>query len=296
MPMQELYQVVVDNLLDGIVMVDLDKNIMVWNDAAQRITGYTFDEVAVNNYMADLLDVMILPDSIVFHGHPIHTRTKDEFKRFTELIICHKKGYKVPVVVKSMPVYSGRDIVGSMAVFTDNNQLQKRDLFNSLTKQVMTDPLTGLPNRRYIESILPERLEERQRYGGHCCVLFINLDDFSQYNKTYGRNTSDDMLVRLANNFKASLRNTDVIGRWADEEFLGIFEVKSFDQLQMLTQKVKKLITSSKISVNKDQLGVTGSIGVTMAHNGDTPKQLINRSIALMHVSKISGKNCVTIG
>lgn len=295
---QELYQVVINNLSDGIYLVDKEKNVLIWNDAAEKITGYAQEEMISQSCGIHILDHIDRTGApLIGHGCPISATLRDGRQRINELFLRHKRGYRVPVLLKTVPIMENDEVTSVMAVFTDNSvHVQQNDLVSSLTKLVMTDQLTGLSNRRHTETILETKLEDFRLYGVKFSVLFMNLDDFAECNSKYGYEIGNRMLITLADSFRRTIRDTDFVGRWAGEEFIGIFETKSALHLKSVTEKMRVLIEQTQMEYMGKTIGITASIGATMACSSDGSKGLIERANSLMHVSKISGKNCVTIG
>lgn len=294
----ELYQVVINNLSDGIYLVDKDRDILVWNDTAEKITGYTQEDMLHQGGGVSVLDHIDRTGApLAGHSCPIQATMRDGRQRINELYLRHKRGYRVPILLRTVPILEQDEIVAVMCVFADNSiHVQQNDLVSSLTKLVMTDQLTGLSNKRHTETMLDTRLEDFRRYGVKFSVLFINLDDFASCNANYGYEIGNRMLIELAENFRREIRDSDFVGRWAGEEFVGIFETKSSEHLKVVTEKVRALVEQTRMEYKARTVNLTASIGATMACSGDNSKQLLERAISLMHVSKISGKNCATIG
>lgn len=294
----DLYKIAIDGLSDGIYMVDKEKQILIWNTAAEKITGYLKEDMQKYSFSSDILDYMDHAGSPVTKQRcPIEGTMRDGRATSRELYIRHKRGYRVPILLKTSPIRVHDEIVGAIAVFSDNSvRVQEDNLASSLARLVMTDQLTGLSNKHHTETVLESKLDDFKRNGKKLSVLFINLDDFAQCNHDYGYEAGNQMLITLAHNFKKSFRSTDFVGRWSGDEFIGVFETKSPDHLKILTEKIRILIESTEIRCMGDTIHVTASIGATMVCMGDHARQLIDRAASLMHVSKISGKNCVTIG
>lgn len=295
-----IYQVVVNSLSDGVYMVDSEKNLLLWNETAEKITGFSQQELQEQNNPMDLLDHLDRTGAPTrLNRCPIAATLEDGQQRLNEMFIRHKHGYRVPVMLKTMPVYAGDEIVGVVATFTDRSiRVQQEDLISSLTRLALTDPLTGLSNKRHIESVLESRLEEYRRFGIQFSVMYINLDDFALCNADYGYDTGNEMLVRLAEEFRQNYRGSDMVGRWGGEEFVGVFETVSQKQLRIISEKTREMVESCILHVKAcdETVGVTASIGATMVGPDDSVEQIVDRAAALMHVSKISGKNCATIG
>lgn len=295
---QELYQVAINHLPDGIYLADRDRNVLVWNDAAEKITGYSLEELVGEGCGINILDYIDKTGTpLTGYNCPVAATLRDGRQRINELFLRHKRGYRVPVLTKTTPIYEADEIVAAMGVFTDNSvHVQQNDLVSSLSKLVMTDQLTGLSNKRHTETLLESKLEAFQLYGESFGVLFINLDDFAECNKQFGYEVGNRMLIALADNFRATTRDSDFIGRWAGEEFLGIFTTSSHEHLRSVTEKIRRLIENTYMECLGNTISITASIGATMASSDDSAKELVERAVSLMHVSKISGKNCCTIG
>lgn len=296
---QQIYRIVVNNLFDGIYLVDKEKHIIVWNDAAYRITGYSQSEMLEQEFAIDLLDYVDHTGAAIPTDFcPIHATLQDGRQRTCELFFKHKKGYRVPVIFKTAPIVENKEIVAVMAIFTNSNAHTKlrQSLMSTLSQLVMTDQLTGLPNSHYTEMLLQSRLEDFRTTGTNFGLLYISLDDFDICNETFGYEAGNEVLAALADAFAAAIRDSDFIGRWSSEEFLGCFEAKSTQHLKSLMEKIRGLVAHTQIQHQEEIVSVTASIGATMARPGDTSKGLTERAMSLMHVSKISGRNCATIG
>ena len=158
----------------------------------------------------------------------------------------------------------------------------------------MVDQLTGLANRRRIESLLEFQLIEMKRFKIKFCVVFLDIDDFSKFNNTYGHDLGDAVLKTISKSVMHSVRKTDLFGRWGGEEFIGIYEIQEDNDALIIAEKIRVLIANSQIAYNKESLSVTASIGVTAAKTDDTMDSIVKRADSLMYKSKQSGKNRVT--
>lgn len=96
---------------------------------------------------------------------------------------------------------------------------EMRQLRKQLSELALTDPLTGLPNRRQLEDILSSEVARVRRYGGQCSLAMIDVDHFKTYNDTLGHMAGDAVLRELAQVMRRHLRVTDVLARFGGEEF-----------------------------------------------------------------------------
>lgn len=92
-----------------------------------------------------------------------------------------------------------------------------------ITGEALTDPLTGLYNRRYLEDRLREELARVERYGGCFTVALIDIDDFKAYNDRFGHAHGDQVLCAVAARLRDGLRRSDLAFRYGGEEFLVLF-------------------------------------------------------------------------
>lgn len=158
----------------------------------------------------------------------------------------------------------------------------------------MYDSLTGLPNRRYLESFLEYKLSEYKRFGRQFAVLFADTDDFSCFNNEYGHETGDAILTNIANSLKKSIRSSDLVGRWGGEEFVGIYSINKEFEAPIIAEKFRQLVANTEVMYHGKPLTTSVSVGITTVQLDDTVSSIIEIADALMYKSKKNGKNQIT--
>jgi diguanylate cyclase (GGDEF)-like protein/PAS domain S-box-containing protein len=295
----ELYKSILDNMYDGVYFVDCSRKITYWNKGAERISGYQSAEV-LGKHCSDniLMHVDDKGASLCKGMCPLAKTISDRKIRETEAYLHHKKGHRVPVLIRTTPLYDGNDmVVGAVEIFSDNSsQVAVRQRAEELQKMALFDPLTGAANRRYIEMNLDTRLNELQRYGWPFGILFIDIDHFKGVNDRYGHQIGDRVLKMVAETIMSNLRPFDILGRWGGEEFLSVIVNVDKDLLYSIARRFCLLVEQSSLHLDPDTLRVTVSIGATLAHGGDTVEELVKRADGLMYLSKTSGRNQVSMG
>jgi diguanylate cyclase (GGDEF)-like protein len=166
----------------------------------------------------------------------------------------------------------------------------------SLVTMANTDPLTGLPNRRSLNSSVSSAI---QHAGPDklLAVYMLDLDGFKQVNDQYGHDVGDDLLVAVAARLKANLRNSDVVSRLGGDEFLVMsVGLKNPNQAQELGEKLLKAFREPFVlSAQTCSVGLT--IGYALAPlDGNDSRALLKRADAAMYAGKQDGKNCVRRG
>ncbi|MCS7244320.1 MAG: GGDEF and EAL domain-containing protein, partial [Candidatus Calescibacterium sp.] len=152
------------------------------------------------------------------------------------------------------------------------------------------DPLTDLPNRRYIIEQLKQLVIHSARHQRKLAVLFVDIDNFKEINDTYGHEIGDNLLKSVSQAIRYSLRPGDVVGRMGGDEFIIILDdVAKVEDIQMVC---KRIIENSKEYCNKTGLNITMSIGVSIypddSHN---PDELIRFADIAMYKAKERGKD-----
>jgi len=296
---KDSYERIIENLYDGLYFVDRDRVITYWNKGAERISGFTADEV-VGKSCADniLTHVDSQGNSLCTGMCPLAATIADGTLREAELFMHHKDGHRIPVSVR-FSTLTDRDgiIIGGVEVYTDiSNQEATKLRVKELEKLALLDNLTQLANRNYIEREIQSRFEEKKRLNVPFGILFIDIDHFKKFNDSYGHDVGDEVLKFVANTFVANTRPFDLYGRWGGEEFIGIIRNINGKELELLGNRVRILIENSYIIHENEKLYVTISIGATLVNRKDTIDSLIKRADTLLYKSKAAGRNCLTIG
>lgn len=294
------YKKIIDDLRDGLYIVDRNRRIVFWNHAAEAISGFSSQEV-VGQQCADNL-LCHVDDSgvnLCCGDCPMGAAIDSGKPHDAEIFLHHKNGHRVPVFVRITPLVDDEgNIIGAVEMFSDNSNTAANTVrLEELEKLALLDALTQLANRRYLEREIEARLEEMSRYDIPFGVLFMDIDDFKQVNDLYGHDTGDRVLKFVAGTLSANSRPFDLYGRWGGEEFVGIVRNVNPANLKHMGQRLRRLVEKSFL-VGDDgvKLRVTISIGATMALPDDTIHSLLQRADTLMYQSKRAGKNRITMG
>lgn len=297
---KDFYKDIIDNLYDGIYFVDRDRVITYWNKGAERITGYSAGQTIGRSCRDNLLNhVTANGIQLCQNNCPLSAVMEDGKVREAEVFLHHANGHRLPVIVRAAALRDeAGNIIGAIESFSNNTTaFNTRRELRELHQAVLTDPLTGIGNRRQLEGRLRAVVAEFENTPSMAGLLFMDVDHFKKINDSYGHNVGDNVLHMVANTMRYALRATDTIGRWGGEEFVAIlYDVQDRDALESAAQKLRTLVEYSRLDDNGQGLAVTISIGATLLLPGDTPELLIQRADELMYQSKRAGRNCVTMG
>jgi len=158
----------------------------------------------------------------------------------------------------------------------------------------ITDSLTGLPNRRYLEERLAEELNRSKRYDYPMSFLMIDIDDFKAYNDKNGHQAGDVALQITAHCLKGALRAADVASRYGGEEFCILLPQTAVTEAGVIADRIRHRVSTTEFPHGKSQpLGqVTISIGVsTFTKNIDSSENIIAAADRALYQAKSMGKD-----
>ncbi len=288
---------IINNLREGVVVVDSNATILFLNRAAENILGCDDQDLSKSRQCGKFI---IHTDS---EGRALCNTEFCPVKRAVsgassecDMLLMHRHGYKIPVSCKTFPLTDNSNSVFSIAqVFTDNRPvLEALDGMEEAQKMALHDVLTGLGNRGYAEIHLQRSLLELDRYDSEFATLFLDVDKFKLVNDTYGHEVGDQVLKMVAASLVGSLRSSDIVARWGGEEFLCLALRIKKERAPGLAEKLRSLIEVRRVDTALGPCGVTVSVGVTMARSEDTVESLVERVDQLMYQSKKNGRNRVT--
>lgn len=164
-----------------------------------------------------------------------------------------------------------------------------RKLFTKAT----TDGLTGIYNRRFFMEQFNFLLLNGKRYKQDLGFIILDIDDFKNINDTYGHICGDETLIAFANCLKASLRQTDIVGRFGGEEFVCLLPNITKNGFFMVLHKLLYNIRNLEITFEDKKLRVTSSIGAINCLNKDDVDSIIKEADDLLYKAKTTGKNRV---
>ncbi len=175
-----------------------------------------------------------------------------------------------------------------------------------LARLAITDPLTGLANRRHLLAELERELHRASRSGHPASVLMLDLDKFKDINDQYGHAVGDAVLVAVAARCTARLRTTDRCGRVGGEEFVVVLPETDAEEAMTTAERLRSGVAEKPIDTAGGPLGVTISIGVatcdprtprTDEAAGDnvtrTAQSLLRRADVALYRAKAGGRNAV---
>jgi two-component system cell cycle response regulator len=168
-------------------------------------------------------------------------------------------------------------------------------MLEKLRKLSITDGLTQLYNSRHFYSQLKGEIERFNRYGYKLSLLLLDIDNFKDFNDTYGHLEGDKVLVRLGRIIKSCLRKMDTAYRYGGEEFTIILPGTHGEEASTVAERLRTAVAAEDFSDGKDSdIKITISIGVTQYRQEEDIASFVQRADQAMYQSKQSGRNKVS--
>lgn len=290
-----LHQAIVDNLSDGVYYVDRQRTISYWNHGAERLTGYLADDV-IGRHCYDNILVHVDGDgrNLCHSACPLMQTIADGRERQHLVWLRHADGHRVPVETRTAPIHSDETglIVGGVEIFSDATGLvEARDAVDAARRDALTDPLTGLPNRRLLDAVLGARKDDLDRHRLPFGFLMADVDHFKRFNDDYGHDVGDQALRVVAATLKGALRSGDTIVRWGGEEFAVVAAQVDAAALHRLAERLLRLVRATHVPTATRRVPITISIGGAMAHPGEPLDALFVRADRALLAAKAAGRD-----
>jgi two-component system cell cycle response regulator len=170
-----------------------------------------------------------------------------------------------------------------------------RDRLEESVELAVTDGLTGLHNRRYLEARLELLCAEARGAGHPLSLLLADVDNFKAINDTYGHAAGDTILRELAARFRRNARAADTVCRLGGEEFVIVMPQTRLDEACRIAERLRDCIASEPFHINRDAaIHVTASVGIaTLEGTNDTMQGLLERADGALYAAKKEGRNRV---
>jgi two-component system cell cycle response regulator len=163
----------------------------------------------------------------------------------------------------------------------------------TIYRMTITDGLTSVHNKRYLQEVLEREIPRAQRHGRDLSLMMLDIDHFKQVNDTYGHLAGDAVLRDLAAIVKGRLRPDDVLGRYGGEEFAVVLPETPMAGAVRIAEELRSLVEAHQFMVEDERIRVTLSIGVADLELATTAEQLFKSADERLYAAKRDGRNQV---
>ncbi|GEK34113.1 putative bifunctional diguanylate cyclase/phosphodiesterase [Kurthia sibirica] len=283
---KELIDTIFSNLNEGIMITNVNKEILLVNPAFEFVTGYTAEEAIGSkphllqsgmhekNFYTDMWQQIYSTGS--WSGEIWNRRkTGDIYPEWLTIIaVVNDKG----------------ETTSYCGIFEDISE--KKSAESEIKKRTNTDMLTGTVNSYAFAKRMETLLATSKKNKFQHALIFLDLDRFGQINESLGHSIGDQLLVEVVERLTPFIRNRDILARYGGDEF--VITMTHIHQPQDAVKQAEKIIELFKepFIIEKHNLYVTASLGISLFPNdGDHTEILINKAVKAMEYSKENGRN-----
>ncbi len=248
--------------------------------------------------------VIVSFDSANFDGLRLcsQLRSMDELRHVPILIVVDPD--EQPRVIKALDIgvndYLMRPLDRQEMLARVNTQVRRwrytqqlRDSVKASIELAVSDPLTGLYNRRYLDSHLPQLVEHASNRGKALSVIVFDIDHFKAVNDGHGHDVGDLVLVEFSERLRSATRNIDLACRIGGEEFVLVLPGTDILLAERIGERIRKSIANMSFKVSeKVKLPITVSAGIaSLADSDDTSEKMLKRADESLYIAKRDGRN-----
>ena len=301
---EETYKTILMASPDDITIADLSGKVILVSESAHKMFGYDADEGPGMSVMD-----FIAPEDHERARTNIAKMVRENYPGPNEYRAIRKDGSGFDIEVNNSLI---RDRDGNpirMVLIardiTDRKRAEQRikELVHQLEierdlarKNSLTDSLTGLPNRRFIDLVLPTEFSRHKRLGSQLSLIMLDVDHFKKYNDLYGHLAGDRCLQKIAQAAKIVVeRASDTVARYGGEEFLVILPDTDHEGAvglaERIRESVQKLMLPHATSGNAEFVTISLGVASASAQALNDPAQLIARADRALYRAKENGRN-----
>jgi diguanylate cyclase (GGDEF)-like protein/PAS domain S-box-containing protein len=273
-----------NNMIQGVLMFDGDRRIVVCNRRYVQMYGLSADVVGPGCSLRDLLEHRKAAGSLALDVDAYFKRIDELLKtrETSEMLVDTGDGRTIHVVTQPLP--------DGGWVTTHEDITRQKEAEARIEHMAHHDALTGLPNRVLFHAQLENALRWRGR-DGRVSVLFIDLDNFKNINDTLGHQVGDELLKTVAARLQDCVRSGDVVARLGGDEFVIVqTELEDPTDAANLAARVREVILDS-CEIADHSIVVDASIGIAVSpEDGSEPSELVKNADLALFGAKASGR------
>ncbi|WP_299315725.1 diguanylate cyclase [uncultured Halomonas sp.] len=277
----------------GYHSLDSDGRVVRMNRTELEWLGYRDDEVIDQRCYRDF----VTPETRDAFDAAFRQVLGDGQEGSAECVLICRDGTRLPVAIQATAQVTDDGFQYSRAMVFDLSE--RKALEERLEKQALTDPLTGLGNRRALEDQAAMEIARAERSGAPLSLIAVDLDHFKRINDTYGHDVGDVVLQAFAKLARQVLRDGDVLCRMGGEEFAVLLPDTHREQALQVAERLREAVATTPAQVGQaatedGTLAYTASLGVTLVYAGETTlKPAIKRADQGLYAAKETGRNRV---
>lgn len=284
MDMENIYKSVLDRAGSGIYIVKPDRQIIYWNDQAEKITGYKSDEIVGKHCPETLLNhIDSTGRPLCELNCPLIEAVVTGQERIERVTVRRKDGVRVPIRTRFIPIRENGRVVAIAESFEQiPGQVYDDKAVTLLSYELMHDKRMHLPNREYIRNYLKYKLSEYFLFNHPVAVMMAEVRLREGYAPYVQEEYCDSLLTVLGNAVRDGLKKGELVGALKNDRFLGVFLFSELKDIAVIGQRFFDMVKNVDFSWNGRKLPLTSAIGITAAQPNDNIDTIVLRAEGMM--------------
>ncbi len=288
-------QKLLDHMHDGVVFVDSQLKIFLWNQGAERLSGITSNAAYQRPWSPSLVQMRdergsIVPDDAC----PVATAIKIGVQSLQRLSIAGRDGQDAPIDLHAIPVVGrdGTNYGATLLLHDASSETTLEQRCQNLHSQATKDPMTQVANRAEFDRVHALFIQAHRESNLPCSLIICDIDHFKHVNDKYGHQAGDEAITSFASLLKSMCRHGDLVARYGGEEFVMLCADCNNATGAARAEEIRRALSE----LPHPMLGskrITASFGVTENQPGDSPETMLRRADRALLEAKASGRNCV---
>lgn len=284
------YRHLVEHSQEGIWMLDRDNRTSFVNSRLAAMLGYEVDEL-----LGKSLFELMTPEWRELTRGKLGRPAPDTAEQH-DLKLLRRDGREIWALVSVNPLFDEHEgHQGTIAMVVDITD--RKHMEAALHELAISDPLTGLLNRRHFYSLAQKELQRFQRYQNPLAAIMMDLDHFKSINDRLGHLTGDQVLQTVARILRDSLRQTDILCRYGGEEFAILLPETDLRTASVTAERLRQTLGSEPIETDQGPLQLTVSLGVAGIYSWRdiSVEDLLDHADRMLYAAKEGGRNQVAV-
>jgi len=275
---------ILESLAVGLHVADRERRIVLWNDGAERITGFKRQEVIGKRCPEQILEHYDAANKMLSGANCLLAGVMTAGRpREATVFLCHKEGERIPVRVRVAPVRNERGaIVGVVECFDEMAAPQPDELLETEPVEDRFDLATGIPDQHSMELHLRSTLEHYRASQVPFAAFAVLVDGLDLIRETRGQKAAEAVLRVAARTLMKNLRPSDAVGRWSGEQLLAIASNCPAAALASVAGRLKQIVDASSVPWWGDRIPISVTMAGASILAGETGEKVVARAEAAL--------------
>ncbi len=288
-------QKLIDTMHDGVVFVDTQAKITLWNKGAEQLTGISRGAATGRTFAPSLLEMCNHGNRRIHDGScPVTRALRTNSQIRQRLLILGRQGNLVPIDLHAIPVVGPDGGIQGATILLHDAQPEAtlEERCEALHAEVTRDPLTRVANRAEFDRMQALFIEAHEQAKQPCSLIMIDIDHFKSINDTFGHQAGDEAIIMVANLLATMCRAGDLVARYGGEEFSVLCADCNNADAARRAEEIRTKLSDTPHSYLGNKR-ITASFGVTELQAGDNCETMLRRADRALLMAKEQGRNQV---